>query len=72
MYLSVCLVLIFTIVFVTYRSEMAYSQEIKESFIHRFARPHIRSVSRHLDNHQSYAKECYQRWLRKLSGYSIF
>ena len=72
MYVTVCLVLVFTIVFMSYRSETACGQEIKESFIHRITRPHMRSVRRHLDNHHSYAQECYQRWLRKLSGYSIF
>ena len=46
-----------------------YSQE---PFVERMARPHIRKARIHFDNHHSYANECYQRWLRKASSYSIF
>jgi hypothetical protein len=57
-----------------YYTNRYYTRTInaREPFVHGIVRPHMRQARLHFDKQCSYADECRQRWLRKLSSYSIF
>jgi hypothetical protein len=58
--------------FVIYVFQSYRNNYLQEPFIERMMRPHIRKAKIHFDDNRSYANECYRRWLRKASSYSIF